>query len=192
MPPYPTQLVISAINHVLVNEDWARVKLLPFVGQSALIEASPLKLTFTIAAAGLFESGSNPNQVPSVVITLPDSTAVKFITGDSAAVFSAARISGSADFAEALAFVVRNLKWDVEADLARLIGDIPAHRAISAFSGFIEWQKVGALNIGRNVKEYVTDESSQLIPQDEIEAFGQAVNILRDDLERLEKRIARL
>lgn len=192
MSPYPTQLVISAINHVLVSENWARNKLLPFAGQSALIEAPPLKLSLSIAGDGLFESGLNPIQEPLVVICLPDITAVTFIIGDSAAAFSAARISGSADFAEALAFVFRNLKWDAEADLAGLIGDIPANRAMSTFSKLIEWQKLALLNVGRNFKEYVTEESNQLIPLSEIEAFGQAVNILRDDLERLEKRVTRL
>lgn len=192
MMAYPAQLVVSAINHVLINEQWAREKLLAFVGQTARIEAQALNISLVITADGLFESDSTSIQQPTVIIYLPDNTLVKMISGESSAVFAAARISGSAEFAEALAFVFRNIKWDAEADLAGLIGDIPANRAMSALTSFIEWQKSATTNVAQNVKEYLTEESAQLTPQREIEAFGQAVNILRDDLERLEKRISRL
>ncbi len=127
-----------------------------------------------------------------MIIYLPDNTAVKIISGDFSAVFAAARISGSADFAEALAFVFRNLKWDIEADLAALVGDIAANRTVSILTRFVSNQKLAAINIAHNFKEYVTEETQQVIPQREIEAFGRAVNTLRDDLERLDKRISRL
>ncbi len=192
MIAFPAHLVASAINHVLINENWARARLLPFVGQTAQIEAHAFKLSLRITANGVFEAVSPPYQQPAVIISLPDNTAAKIISGDFSAIFSAARIVGSADFAEALAFVFRNLKWDAEADLAGLIGDIPASRAVSSLAYFVDWQKSAALNVAHNFKEYLTEESQQLTPHRDIEAFGQAVNFLRDDLERLEKRISRL
>ncbi len=192
MTASPAHLVVSALNHVLINEHWARKKLLAFVGQTAQIEVYPLHISIAVTADGLFVSDTNSIQQPNVVIYLPDNTLFKVISGESGAVFAAARISGSADFAEALAFVFRNIKWDAEADLAGLIGDIPASRTMSTLFSLFERQKSAAINIAQNIKEYLTEESVQLTPQRDLEAFGQAVNILRDDLERLEKRISRL
>lgn len=41
------------------------------------------------------------------------------------------RISGNADLADALGFVLRKLRWDVQQEaLSRVVGDIAAHRAI--------------------------------------------------------------
>lgn len=187
-----SSLLVSAINHVLTNETWARTKLLPFAGQTALIDASLLQISISITANGLFETAPNANRQPSVIISLPSDTPVKLISGDNSAIFAAARISGSAEFAEALAFVFRNLEWDSESDLAGLIGDIPANRVISALKTLFNRQKSAVVNAAQNFKEYITEESHQVIHRREIDVFGQAVNILRDDLERLDKRISRL
>ncbi|MBO1996937.1 hypothetical protein J4714_13925 [Staphylococcus epidermidis] len=37
------------------------------------------------------------------------------------------RIEGDVQFAAEINWLVDNIKWDVEEDLARLIGDVPAH-----------------------------------------------------------------
>jgi ubiquinone biosynthesis protein UbiJ len=37
------------------------------------------------------------------------------------------RIEGDVQFAAEINWLVDNVKWDVEEDLARLIGDVPAH-----------------------------------------------------------------
>jgi ubiquinone biosynthesis protein UbiJ len=108
------------------------------------------------------------------------------------AAFAAARLSGSAEFAETVAFVFRNLRWDVEADLAAVIGDIPAHRSFAAIQNFIALQKRSVTNLGRNFKEFLTEDSQQLVAQRDISAFSQSVEMLRDDLARLEKRISKL
>ena len=170
-------LVATAINHVLANETWARAKLVAFAGQSAKFEALPLQISLSITADGLFETPSTANHQTSVIISLPNDAPLKLISGDSSAIF---------------AFVFRNLEWDFESDLAGLIGDIPATRAVKALNALRSWQKSALVNVAQNFREYLTEESLQLIPQREIEAFFYDVNNLRDDLERLDKRISRL
>jgi hypothetical protein len=64
----------------------------------------------------------------------------------SASLFSAATISGSADLAETLGFVFRNLRWDIEHDLSRVLGDIvPGEPA--AGKGLAQWQLAAARNL---------------------------------------------
>ena len=41
--------------------------------------------------------------------------------------FAEVKIIGKVDFAETLSFLLKNLNWDLEADISNFIGDVPAH-----------------------------------------------------------------
>lgn len=183
-------LITAAFNHLLQSETWARERLRAHAGAQALIQAGLFDVHLAVDSAGLFERGS-PAQPAAVTITLPPDTAFRLL-GDRSSVFQAARLSGSADFAETLAFVFRNLRWDVEADLARLVGDIPARRLEMLRLKLVEQATESAQRACRNLAEYASEESDWLAPKRDIEAFGRDVDVLRDDLARLEKRLGRL
>jgi ubiquinone biosynthesis protein UbiJ len=111
---------------------------------------------------------------------------------DRSKLFSSVKLGGSVDVAETLAFVFRNLKWDAEADLAAVIGDIPAHRLVKIGQSLAGSLQDAARNTAENIREYAVEESAMLIAPSDIRAFGEAVNRLRDDVARLEKRLAQL
>lgn len=184
------RLILPALNHLISGETWAKNRLRPYAGNQVLIDATPLRLYLAVDGDGFFTPGS-VDQPAAVTITLPGDAAVRFLL-DRQSVFQSAKLSGSADFAEALAFVFRNLQWDVEADLAKVLGDIPARR--------LEMLRVRALKQGReslartaqNIAEYAAEESGSLVTRRDIECFDHELDRLRDDLARLEKRIQRL
>ena len=185
-----TDPVVSVVNHLLGTEDWARQRLAPFAGQAFHIEGGPLRLELSIADEGWIA----PAQIahtPLVEIRITHE-ALTEILADPAKAFSAAQLSGSAQFAEALAFVFRNLRWDYEADLARLFGDIAAHRLAGGLRDGLSWQRETLARIGANAAEFVTEEAAIVTPRRDVSRFGTDVDALRDDLARLEKRIARL
>jgi ubiquinone biosynthesis protein UbiJ len=122
--------VIAAINHLLGQAAWAREKLAPFAGHSALIKLPPFEAAFLIGEDGCISPASAAAEL-EVSISLPAETPLLALQGKDA-VMRAARIEGSAEFAEALAFVIRNLRWDAEEDLSGIVGDIAAHREILA------------------------------------------------------------
>ncbi|WP_428826269.1 SCP2 domain-containing protein [Azonexus sp. IMCC34842] len=184
------RLIFAALNHLLQGETWAQDRLRPFAGARVLIEAGPIAFGLLIDERGFFSSGDNAKQA-DVTLTLPADTAVKFIV-DRQNLFAAVKLSGSADIAESLAFVFRNLRWDVESDLAGLIGDIPARRLTMLGAGFSGHLQEGAKRLAENLVEYATEDSLLLVPQRDIDVFCSEVNELRDGLARLEKKIARL
>lgn len=184
------RMLVAALNHVLQHESWARERLRPYAGAQALVQAGPLDIHLAITADGLFGAGS-PAAVPAVTITLPHDTPFKLLQ-DRKAAFQAARLSGSADLAETLAFVFRNLRWDVEADLARYLGDIPAHRLEGLRKALLTQGRQATQRLFGNLAEYAAEDSTWLASRHEIEAFGRDVEVLRDDLARLENRLARL
>jgi len=183
-------MITAALNHLLLGEPWARERLRAHAGAQALIQAGVFDVYLLVDSTGVFERGS-PDQAAAVTITLPPDTAFRLLA-DRSSVFQAARLSGSADFAETLAFVFRNLRWDVEADLARLVGDIPARRLEMLRQKLLGQVTDSAQRTFRNLAEYASEESDWLAPRRDIDAFGRDVDVLRDDLARLEKRLSRL
>ena len=104
----------------------------------------------------------------------------------------AVRINGNAEMADALGFVFRNLRWDPEADLAALVGDVAAHRLHEGVLSLLSTQRSAAQAAGNNLLEYLTIEKRILPSRTEIEQHVDRLRELRDAVARLEKRIERI
>jgi ubiquinone biosynthesis protein UbiJ len=183
-------LTIRVLNHLIQGEYWAQDRLRAHSGAQVSIDAGVFKLRLSIDEHGLFQAG-NPESDPDVAITLPSDMPVRLLF-DRDKLFSAVKLGGSADIAESLAFVLRNLAWDVEADLAGLIGDIPAHRLAKMARSLAVAILDSMHRAAENVVEYATEDSAMLVAPRTIAEFDNAVHCLRDDVSRLEKRISRL
>lgn len=182
----PTPLICRALNHLLQDAEWARLRLRAFAGQTLCIQLGPLAVHFGIGADGHFtvtEATANPQ----VTITLEGSP-LQLLQGPEA-LMQQARISGNAEFAETLSFVFRNLEWDVEADLAPLLGDVLAHRLVMAGKSLKSRLRQGSSRFSANFTEYLQHETNLLTPGQSLEKFSHDLLKLRDDLARLEKRL---
>lgn len=183
---------VSALNHILSGENWARERLRGFVGQHVRLLAGPVAVELAIDSEGIFQLRALGSEVvPAVTIELPADLPFRLLNGRDT-IFAAARLSGSADFAEALAFVFRNLRWDVEDDLSRLVGDIAARRLVRGGKAVFAWQKAAAANFAANIAEYLSDEKHLVVPARDVRRFVLEVEATRANLENLEKRLARL
>ena len=194
LQPLPAP-ALAAVNHLLGQSTWARKKLAPFAGHIAQIKMPPFEAAFVVLADGLLgmpETAAEGEELSSeVCISLPATTPLLLLQGTDA-VMRAARLEGSAEFAEALGFVIRNLGWDVEEDLSRFVGDIAAHRLVDGAKQFSGWQKQAAQNFAENVVEYLTEEQPVIARRIAIADFSSDIDRLRDDVARLEKRLQRL
>lgn len=189
MHPLPAPL-LAAVNHLLDQAEWAREKLRPFAGHAARVELPPFDAAFLVAGDGRLATPME-DALPEVTISLPATTPLLALQGKDA-VMRAARIEGSAEFAQALGFVIRNLRWDAEEDLAKLFGDIAAHRIVRTGQDFAAQQRQAAQNFAANLAEYFTEEQPLIAKRNDLDAFSADVDRLRDDVARLEKRIDRL
>jgi len=191
MLPMVSAPFIAALNHVLAQSAWARTKLLPFAGRQARLQLPIGPIDFTIADNGYVQATELEESVADVTITLPLETPFLALQGKEK-VFAAARIEGSADFAEALGFVLRNLSWDAEADLARVVGDIAAHRLMGGLNAFVGWQKQAAQRLAENVAEYASEEQTLLLGGREMQGFKDRLAALATSLATLEQRLQKL
>jgi ubiquinone biosynthesis protein UbiJ len=187
MLAWPTLVLL---NHLLQGESWARDRLLPFAGKTALLQFGSTALLLRISDGGLFETTATGTPA-TVSITLPGDAPALALTGQ-ASLLTSATIVGSVDLAETLGFVLRNLRWDIEHDLSKVLGDVVAHRSLQLAKQLGQWQLVGLRKLAIGVAEYLTEEDAAIAHRGDIERFCLEVDALRDDFARMERRLARL
>ncbi|MCG1040231.1 MULTISPECIES: sterol-binding protein [Burkholderiaceae] len=126
-----------------------------------------------------------------VTITVPPSALSAFTAGGQAAILKHVRIEGDAEFAATIAKLAEHLRWEAEEDLARLIGDVPAHRIASVARAVSAYARRAAGGLVGSLTEYLLDENPQLVRRARFEQFGDELARARDTLARIEKRIER-
>jgi ubiquinone biosynthesis protein UbiJ len=89
-------------------------------------------------------------------------------------------------------FLARHLRWDVEEDVAKIVGDVAAHRLVGLARDAAAWHADAARRIAGSFVEYAVEEKRALVKRAALEEVAAAHARLRDGLERLEKRIERL
>ena len=182
--------VVAFLNHLLEAAPWARDRLAPFAGRTWRVELAPLPdLSFAVRENGMLDTSDALE--PHLVVTLTPAALPALARRDET-VIREMTFTGDAELAAALQYLARHLEWDVEEDLSRVVGDVAAHRIAGGARDFVAWQKEAAVRLGQNFAEYLTEEAGVSAPQAEVAGFARAVDDLRDAVERLEKRIARL
>ena len=125
--------VVLFINHVLMQERDAMDRLARQRGRVACVQWRAFSMELQVTPAGLLDlapRGSVPDLRLEVSDTSPLSLARGALRGDKPAI----RIEGDVQFAGDIHWLVDNVRWDVEEDLARVIGDAPARAVASTAS----------------------------------------------------------
>jgi ubiquinone biosynthesis accessory factor UbiJ len=104
----------------------------------------------------------------------------------------AVQIRGDADIARKYRELAQLLKPDLEEELSLAIGDVPAHQLARLARDALGWSRHAAATAVRNVAEYLAHERADLVPRAEADQFTSGVDRLREDVDRLEARIALL
>jgi ubiquinone biosynthesis protein UbiJ len=178
---------VAFVNHLLRGAGWARDELRSHAGRTARIEAFPFSLSLTVLDNGEVALAAADAE-PSVTARLTPGLALRLAAADETA-WKEVDISGDTEFASTLHRLARHLRWDIEEDLSRVVGDIAAHRMAESGRVFRRWSGQALENTGRTFAEYWTEEQPLIAAGRDLEAFNRAVDHLRDDVARLEKRI---
>jgi ubiquinone biosynthesis protein UbiJ len=101
-------------------------------------------------------------------------------------------LSGDARCAKAFQDLLGHARPDVEEELSHYVGDIAAHRLGEIARGLRDWSGKARATMHDNIREYLQEESRDLPSRYEVERFTNRVDSLRDDVERLAARLARL
>ena len=137
LAPAAVQRLTLLLNHVIAAEPAAQARLLPHRGKRlkavladgpAWLPAPPPAL-LRVTPAGLFEVDDEAAAGPAGLelrldASNPAALALELARGAQPAI----TVQGDAQFAGDIQWLAENLRWDLEADLARFIGPLPARQ----------------------------------------------------------------
>ncbi|SDX81248.1 ubiquinone biosynthesis accessory factor UbiJ [Lysobacter enzymogenes] len=102
------------------------------------------------------------------------------------------RIEGDADLARRLQRLAERFDPDWQQPFTAVFGDLVGVQIANAVAGALRHARDAAGAFASNAAEYLTEESRDLVPRAELDAFHDDVDALRDDVERAAARVVRL
>jgi len=118
--------VILLLNHVLMQEPQATDRLKRQKDRSMLVQWQTFSFKVVFTPAGLLDLAGN-SATPDLVLTLTETSPVALVQGWVAGDKPAVRIEGDVQLAADVNWLSDHVRWDVEEDLSKILGDAPAH-----------------------------------------------------------------
>ena len=123
--------IVLLLNHVLMQEPQAMERLVRQKGRVVLMQWRTFTFRLLISPAGLFDVAEPESQADLVLVITQESPlaiAQELMQGGKPSV----RIEGDVQLAAEVSWLIDHVRWDMEEDLARLLGDAPAHALVQA------------------------------------------------------------
>lgn len=187
--PTPSRFAVSALNALLRREDWARERLVRHAGKTVRFALGGFTLGLTIDSEGL-ASQADPAVVPDVTLTVsPEKLPLPRLGLDAGRetpdFAEATHISGDAALAQVVADLSKQLRWDPEDALARVVGDIAALRIVGGARAAADSARTVSKRLAGNVSEYLAEESGVLTGRPALEQWRLDLAELNDRADAL-------
>lgn len=183
-------LATHLLQHLIAQNSWANAMLQPFAGKSVQINIPPISSALVILENGSLAMAGETN-IADATVTIPPSLMLRLIAKDETAKLQI-NISGDTHLASELAKVFTHMRWDYEDDLSKLVGDVPAYKVGQFSRQTVQSVKETSINLAEMLAEYWQEENPLIAKKRHVDAFNTQVDTLRADVERLEKRLAKL
>jgi ubiquinone biosynthesis protein UbiJ len=180
----------DAINHILAATPLARERLAKFAGKTAVFRVGPVTVALTVQTTGEV-TRAVPQAQRDLEVRMSPFLLPRLAANDEAAMREV-EMAGDSELAHEIAYLAKNLRWDVEEDLSSFVGDIIAHRLVGGAKAAADYGRDTADRLAAGAAEYWTEEDKLIASRVKVEQFGEEVDAFRDAVERLEKRIDRL
>lgn len=178
------------LQHITNQNNWSRKHLMPFAGKVVQFNVVPIRAKFIILEDGSL--GVPPDHaIADAIIHIPPSLALRLMASDVSAKMQI-KIDGDTQLASEVSKVLQYIRWDIEDDLSKAVGDIPANKFISFAKESTQVLKKQSINLAEMLKEYWQEEKPVLAKKWQINQFNANVDNLRSDVNRLEKRLNKL
>ncbi len=183
-------LIQFVIAHLMQQNSWAAPMLQPYAQHTLCLDFKVAQVSLTILEHGQLAVAAD-TAVADATLHLPPALVMRLLRQDPLA-HSLIKIDGDAGLAAEVSKLLAAMRWDVEGDLSRLVGDVAAYEVIRF--GKQQWQSMqnGVNEVADMLVEYMQEERRWLVSRHELETFYRAVDEARDHSERLAARLERL
>ncbi len=118
--------MVLLLNHVLMREKEAMGRLSRQTGRVILLQWRTLTLKLVATPAGLLDR-ARPDAVPDLMLALTQESPLELLEAAVRGNKPAVRIEGDVQLAAEVNWLADHVRWDMEEDLSRIVGDVPAH-----------------------------------------------------------------
>jgi len=175
-------------NHLFQQNEWLKKDFTKHKSKSILFNVGPIHYALMINESGIPEYMGHL-ETYDAEIKLTISSAIELMRGNKKAHIE---IKGDIDFATLISKALKDIEWDYEDDLSKLIGDIPAYQLSKLGKKIVQSTKETSFNIADTFKEYWLEEKPLIAKKRLVEQFNKEVDNLRFDVDRLEQRLKKL
>ncbi len=183
----------TVINHYLALDPEMLGKLAQFEGKVIKLEMTGINKTLYML----------PNESGIQVLTEYEGSADTVLRGTPISLFKMGLVSNVADLLlkgeveitgdTRLGHQFKNIFSQMDIDwsepLAEMVGDSLAYQIQQSGNKFSRWGKATFNSVSASFSEYLQEESRDVVTDTELNIFNDAVDQLRDDVDRLQARI---
>ncbi len=189
----PKTALERAINHVLKHEEWALRDLSHHQGRVIELILPIGSMQWQIQDDSFIALLSEVHPHPDLVLEV-DANSFSALSAPQGTIkdraMRAVKITGDAQLAQLIAKLSNQLRWEYEEDLAKMIGDAPAHFICTQAKRFAQATEKAIVDLQGNMVEYLSEEKKVLLHQRDFVSHKMEIQAVRDAVERLEKRIS--
>ncbi len=126
--------VVLLLNHILMQESEAMARLVRQKNRVVQMQWRTFSIKLVATPAGLLDRAADDAK-PDLVLALTESSPFSLAQGAFKGDKPAVRIEGDVQLAAEVNWLTDHVRWDIEEDLARVMGDAPAHTLSQAVQG---------------------------------------------------------
>ena len=187
------RMMNRAINKLISYDPTASKKLKTLTGKAIRIIIEPIQLSFELVITGdAVEVSQDADRRVDTTISGKPSALFAMSTNQHVPGLDGVQIRGDASSGQFMVDFLKQLQPDWEDAWCDLLGEGPGYQ-VSQFLQSMKQNGSQLLNsLRRNTREYLLEENRELVSNEEMDDFLDAVDDIRADVSRLEQRIAQL
>ena len=129
--------IVLVLNHVLMQEPQAMERLARQKGRAVLVQWQQWTFRVTMTPAGLLDI-ADPHTLPDLTLVVTDASPLAIAQAVMQGSKPNVRVEGDVQLAAEVNWLIDHVRWDIEEDLSRVIGDAPAHGLVQVASSFVQ------------------------------------------------------
>ena len=173
------------VNHLLSQNDWMQSKLIAHKNKTITISISNFEIHFEIKNNGQLKTIDKKKKV-DCIIKLSINDFISQIINNNKGKIS---IEGDLELAKEVSEILKQIEWDIEEDLSKYIGDIPAIHTTKLIKKILQTGKNNINNLTGSLLEYWQEENKILAKKNHVSKFNSQVDQIVEDVDRLEAKI---
>lgn len=185
----------KGINRLLAREPWAAQRLAGHAGKTVRFVIGQVSLQLLIGNDGRVQAAPRDTSA-HVTLTLPGHLLgsipgrIMQSGGKPADIAALMHVEGDAGLANVVSGLANDLRWDIEHELASVVGDVPAMRLLALGQAAARGAQAAAGRLSENVAEFLTQETDLMVSRQAFNDWAREIAAIQTRLAGLEHRVS--